>query len=103
MEVVGGDTDLLKEIISLFLDDADHKVDQLRAAIHASDAKRVEETAQSLKDAAGNIGARGIEQRAWQLKEMASEERLSRGEPELAELEHAIEAFREALKDWNLS
>ncbi|MBW1784322.1 MAG: Hpt domain-containing protein [Deltaproteobacteria bacterium] len=103
MEIVGGDTVLLREIISLFLDDADHKVDQLRAAIHGSDAKRVEETAQSLKDAAGNIGARGIEQRAGQLKEMASEEGLSCGEPELAGLEHAIEAFREALKDWNLS
>ncbi len=101
-QVVGGDMELLREIAALFLDDIPRKVDQIREALQASDAVRVEETAQDLKGAAANIGAKTIEQSLSQLERMARKENLSGGEAVLIELEYAIEVFGKALKKRNI-
>jgi HPt (histidine-containing phosphotransfer) domain-containing protein len=102
IEVVGGDMELLREIAALFLDDVARKLNQIREALHASDAVRVEETAQSLKGAAANIGAERIEKKSWELEVVAREHGLSGAEPAVLELKDAIEAFREALKERNV-
>ena len=98
IEVVGGDMELLKEIAALFLDDCPQKVDRIREGIYRSDVSMVEETAHSLKGAAGNIGAKEIEEKSFKLEMIGKEKRLPDAESALAELEKRIEVFREALK-----
>ena len=99
MEVVDGDMELLREIASLFLDDCLQKIDQIREGIREGDARRVEEAANSLKGAAGNIGAKQLEQRFLQFEMVVKEGIPQEGEIDLAGLEQGIEAFREALKE----
>jgi len=99
MEVVDGDMELLREIATLFLDDCHQKIDLIREGVRAGDGKMVEETANSLKGAAGNIGAQQLEQRFLQLEMVGTEGRLLEAEIDLADLEQGIEAFREALKE----
>jgi signal transduction histidine kinase/HPt (histidine-containing phosphotransfer) domain-containing protein len=102
MEVVGGDMELLREIAAFFLDDVARKIDQIREALQASDAIRVEEVAQSLKGAAANIGAETIKKRSSEFEVIAREHGLSGAEPAVLELERAVEAFRKALKERNV-
>jgi len=99
MEVVDGDMELLREIATLFLDDCHQKIDLIREGVRAGDGKMVEETANSLKGAAGNIGAQQLEQRFLQLEMVGTEGRLPEAEIELAALEQGIDTFREALKE----
>jgi len=99
MEVVDGDMELLREIATLFLDDCHQKIDLIREWLRAGDGKMVEETANSLKGAAGNIGAKQLEQRFLQLEMVGKEGIPQEGEIDLAELEQGIEVFREALKE----
>jgi HPt (histidine-containing phosphotransfer) domain-containing protein/two-component sensor histidine kinase len=102
IEVVGGDMDLLREIVTLFLDDIPRKVDQIREALRSLNAVRVEETAQDLKGAAANIGAKTIEESLSQLERMAREQNLFGAEAVLIELEYATGALRKALKERNV-
>ena len=99
MEVVDGDMELLREIATLFLDDCHQKIDLIREGVRAGDGKMVEETANSLKGAAGNMGAQQLEQRFLQLEMVGTEGRLPEAEIELAALEQGIDTFREALKE----
>ncbi|MFO7598625.1 MAG: ATP-binding protein, partial [Candidatus Desulfacyla sp.] len=102
IETVGGDMDLLREIAALFLDDIPRKVDQIREALGAQDAIRVEETARALRDAATSIGAKTMEKILLQLEKMSREQDLSGGEAVATELGYATEAFRNALKERNI-
>lgn len=102
MEVVDGDMELLREIAALFLDDCLQKIGLIREGIRAGDAGMVEEAANSLKGAAGNIGAQQLEQSLLELEMVGKEGRLPEAEIDLADLEQGIEAFREALKERNV-
>jgi len=102
MEVVGGDMELLREITVLFLDDVHEKVDQIRGAIRVSDTALIEETTQSLKGAAANIGAKEIEEKSFQFEVVGGEQSMSDAKSALVELEGAIEAFKAALKERNV-
>jgi len=102
MDLVGGDMELLREIVGFFLDDIPRKVDQIREALHASDAGLVEETARGLKGAATDIGAKTIELSLLRIETIAREADLSGTEAVLIELEHALDGFRKALKERNI-
>jgi signal transduction histidine kinase/HPt (histidine-containing phosphotransfer) domain-containing protein len=99
MEVVDGDRELLREIAILFLDECVQKIDPIREGIRAGDAGIVEETAHSLKGAAGSIGAKRLEQRFLQLEMVGKAGMPQESEIDLAELEQEIDTFREALKE----
>jgi len=99
MEIVDGDMELLREIAALFLDDCLQKIGLIREGIRAGDAGMIEEVANSLKGAAGNIGARQLEQSLLELEMVGKEGKLLEAEIDLADLEQGIEAFREALKE----
>jgi signal transduction histidine kinase/HPt (histidine-containing phosphotransfer) domain-containing protein len=102
MEVVGGDMELLREITALFLDDVPGKVAMMREAIHKADMARVEGTAQEIKGAAANIGAKAIERLSFQIEGIAREGNLDEAATALAEMERALIIFREALKKHNV-
>jgi HPt (histidine-containing phosphotransfer) domain-containing protein len=52
-----GEPDVLKELLTLFLEDAPARIEKLRAGWQAGDAVAVQRAAHSMKGSSGNIGA----------------------------------------------
>jgi two-component system sensor histidine kinase/response regulator len=95
---VGGDVELLKEIAVLFLDDYPKSLKELREAVAARDAKRVERTAHGLKGSVSNFGARPAVDAAFQLETMGRAQQLVEVEQVLCSLELALAALRPELE-----
>ena len=95
---VGGDAELLKEIAILFLDDYPKSLSDLRDAVEARDAKRVERTAHGLKGSVSNFGAAPAVNAALQLETMGRAQKLVEVEQVLRTLELALAALRPELE-----
>ena len=95
---VGGDAELLKEIAVLFLDDYPKSLCELREAVQAGDAKRVERSAHGLKGSVSNFGARPAVEAALQLETMGRAQKLVEVEQVLRTLELALAALRPELE-----
>lgn len=95
---VGGDAELLKEIAVLFLDDYPKSLIELRAAVKARDAKRVERSAHGLKGSVSNFGAGAAVEAALQLEIMGRAQQLVEVEHVLRSLELALAALRPELE-----
>jgi HPt (histidine-containing phosphotransfer) domain-containing protein len=95
---VGGDTELLKEIAELFLDDYPKSLLELRQAIAAGDPKRVERSAHGLKGSVSNFGARPAVDAALQLETMGRTQKLVEEQQVLHSLELALAALRTELE-----
>ena len=59
---LGGEEEpeLFEELVTMFLDDTPGRLENLRAALDAGDAKAIEHTAHALKSSCGNLGARRL-------------------------------------------
>lgn len=95
---VGGDSELLKEIAQLFLEDYPKSLDELRAAFAAGDAKRIERTAHGLKGSVSNFGARTAVEAAYRLETLGHSQQLAGVAPVLRTLEFALAALRPRLE-----
>jgi two-component system, sensor histidine kinase and response regulator len=95
---VGGDVELLKEIAVLFLDDYPKSLKELREAVAARDAKRVERSAHGLKGSVSNFGARPAVDAAFELESMGRAQQLFEVERVLCSLELALAALRPELE-----
>ena len=94
-----GEPDILAELAGMFLDDATHRLEDLREAAEAADTRRVRETAHALKGSSGNLGAKVVAEVCAEL-EVADESGdvaalprlLERLEAELGRVRPALEA-----------
>jgi two-component system sensor histidine kinase/response regulator len=68
LDRVGGDTDLLRDITAIFLSEYPGLVHEIREAVMAKDAKRLERAAHSLKGSVSNFGAQAATQAAYHLE-----------------------------------
>jgi len=98
LEVVNGDTELFKEIATLFLENLPDNIAQIRGAIAKSDADALDRAAHSLKGSVGNFGAKRAFEAAYRLEFMGKEGRLAGAEGALSELEQALKDLEIALK-----
>jgi two-component system, sensor histidine kinase and response regulator len=67
---VGGDEELLKEIAEIFLEDYPKVLAEIQAALASGDARRLEQSAHSLKGSAGNFGAKAVVGAASRLEQL---------------------------------
>ena len=95
---VGGDAELLKEIAVLFLDDYPKSLSELRQAIEAGDARRIERSAHGLKGSVSNFGARPAVEAAMRLETMGRAQKLVEVDQVLHSLELALAALRPELE-----
>lgn len=98
LERMGGDMELLAEVVDLFLEDSPKMLDSLRVAISGGDAHSVERSAHSLKGALLNMAAEPAASVALQLERMGREEELERSLDALRQLETEMGRLCEALK-----
>ena len=73
---LGGDTELLKELIGVFLEDLPTQMQAIEAAISGADADGLRRAAHSLKGAVGNFAAETTRQEALALEQLGSDGRL---------------------------
>jgi PAS domain S-box-containing protein len=97
----GGDTELLGEIVELFLDDAPQLLAEIRESITGRDSQRLQFAAHRLKAAVGNFSAKPVLDAALKLELMGRDKDLTQAphvcaelESELARLNHALAGLR---------
>jgi len=100
LERVGGDRELLHEILELFFEETPGLMEQIRGAFAAGDVKTLERAAHSLKGSVGAFGARAAGEAAQNLETAAREKDLAGAAPALAALEPETARLTEALRAW---
>jgi CheY-like chemotaxis protein len=75
-ERVGGDDDLMADVIRLFLDDLPVRLAAIEGAVTARNADAIRTEAHSLKGAAGNLSAGGLFEAARRLERAGAEAQL---------------------------
>jgi signal transduction histidine kinase/DNA-binding response OmpR family regulator/HPt (histidine-containing phosphotransfer) domain-containing protein/HAMP domain-containing protein len=87
---IDGDVELLGELCALFVEDWPARLEELRSALHALDAGRLERAAHGLKGVLGALGGRGAAAVAGALETLARDDHLDAAPAELAQLEGAV-------------
>ncbi len=72
-ELVGGDEEVMGEILDLFMEDAPRQIAALGEAITRGDWEEAHRLAHTLKGSASNVGAEPLRQAAWSLEQRSGE------------------------------
>jgi HPt (histidine-containing phosphotransfer) domain-containing protein len=76
MDRLGGDTDLLADVVRIFLDDCPSRLAAIKNAVDVRDAELIRTTAHALKGAAGTLSAAAVFEAAQTLERLGAEGRL---------------------------
>jgi signal transduction histidine kinase/DNA-binding response OmpR family regulator/HPt (histidine-containing phosphotransfer) domain-containing protein len=87
---IDGDVELLGELCALFVEDWPARQEELRSALHALDAGRLERAAHGLKGVLGALGGRGAATIAAALEALARDGHLDTAPEVLLRLEGAV-------------
>jgi HPt (histidine-containing phosphotransfer) domain-containing protein len=103
LERIGGDEDLLRELVGLYLDDEPQLIDQIGAAIDAGDAPAVGRLAHTLKGAVSNFCARRAHATAQAMEDAGRDNRLDAAAGLFPSLRAEFALVREALAPYRAS
>jgi two-component system sensor histidine kinase/response regulator len=95
---VGGDVELLREVVGLFLDDYPQSLDLIRQAVAQGDQSSLERHAHSLKGSVSTFGAQEAFDAAQALEKQGRTGDMSSAEEGLAKLEQALINLRPELE-----
>ena len=102
LERVDGDTELLAEIMEMFLEDAPPMLQDIQDALDAQDAETCASVSHTLKGCAGNFSADRVHELAARVNAAASDGDIASARPimpvlrdEYAKLESALKQFIE--------
>jgi signal transduction histidine kinase/DNA-binding response OmpR family regulator len=87
---LGGDSSLIRELVSLFLESYPTRLEELRDAVRRRDVRRVEFLAHSLKSSVSNFFAWGAVRSAERLENMARANQIDEAEDAFTHLESSI-------------
>jgi HPt (histidine-containing phosphotransfer) domain-containing protein len=90
---VGGDVDLLKEVVELFLDDYPAALESIKGAVAGQDAPSLEHHAHSLKGSVSTFGANRAFEAAFALEKKGRSGDLTGAQECVLQLEQALEAL----------
>ncbi|WP_159397916.1 response regulator [Sorangium cellulosum] len=88
LERTGGDADLLRELVEVFLEECPRWMAEIDEAVTAGDARKLQRAAHTLKGAVDSFGARSAFEAAFTLEKMARANQLG----SLAEAQFALRA-----------
>lgn len=95
---VGGDFELLREVVGLFLDDYPQSLERIREAVLAGDQGNLERQAHSLKGSVSTFGAKEAFEAALSLEKQGRTGDLSAAAEGLSRLEQALSALKPELE-----
>ena len=93
MERVGGDMELLVQLVEMFLAGLPKYRDEIASAIAATDSKALLHAAHSLKGMLGILAARGGHELALRLEKLGHSGELAEAQEVLSELDIELEAL----------
>jgi HPt (histidine-containing phosphotransfer) domain-containing protein len=96
---VGGDEELLRELIEVFLGDCPKWLSDLRKAAAAGSAVDLRRAAHTIKGAVGYFGADDASLAADRLQELGRAGDVAAAVAVVTDLEHSLERLTAALKD----
>ena len=94
---VGGDMELLRDIVSLFIEDYPRGLSEIRAAIGCNDSRALESAAHALRGAASNFHAKSTVEAAMRLEEIGRTANMIHAVGALSVLETDLAALELAL------
>jgi CheY-like chemotaxis protein len=97
MSRMDNDPQLLRDLVSLFLEECPRLLDEIRIAMGRKDAKAVERGAHSLKGCTGNLAAQMASEAALKLERLARAGDLVDAESVLQELKCQLERLKPIL------
>lgn len=97
MERVGGDIDLLKELVDIFVDTREMMLSELDQAIREGNAEATERAAHTIKGAVGNFAADRAFQAALELETMGRDKKMRNAAEAYKILELEIGYLKDAL------
>jgi CheY-like chemotaxis protein len=97
LDQVGGDTELLRELVGLFLETSPKELSELREAIARGDCQSLKRLAHTIKGTLGVVGARAARSVAQVLETKAQKGDLTSMDETCVALEKAVERLRPAL------
>ena len=77
---LGGDDQLMTDVIKLFLEDLPARLAEIREAVNSRNANALRDAAHALKGSAGNLSAGGVFEAARVLERIGAESRLDAAE-----------------------
>ena len=80
LERLGGDEDLLSDVIQIFIEDCPVRVSAIRTAVNERNAEGIQREAHALKGAAANLSMRGLFEIAETLEQLGAEGRFDAAE-----------------------
>jgi len=91
MRWLGGDRRLLRELVTIFVDDGPQRMQAIRAALTAADARQVEHVAHSLKGSAAILGATALQTAALALEDAAHDGHTEKGSDLVAQIAQELD------------
>ncbi|MGA2000324.1 MAG: Hpt domain-containing protein [Terriglobales bacterium] len=98
MHHVGGDRELLREIVEIFLATAPQMLADVRGAVVSDDCQKVEQAAHALRGAAGNFFSASVEQAALALEAMGRSRDLADAKSAFGALAAELDKLRSLLE-----
>jgi len=98
LEHVGGDMDILKELIEVFFEECPKLMDEIRETMASGDNTALRRAAHTLKGTADIFSAKNVVETALKLEMMAHDEKLDGIEETWSSLEKEIAQLQPALK-----
>lgn len=72
-DATGGDEEFLAELVDIFLEDAELRLDEIQGAVNSGDPDELRKTAHKLKGSSANMGANGLMSIAKILEDMGAQ------------------------------
>ena len=94
---VGGDRDLLRELVDIFRHESPRLLGTIRTSLEAKDAKRLEQASHTLRGSVGSFGAKTAAAIALQLEMAGREHDLSAASDQLRQLEREVSRIEHGL------
>ena len=98
LEQVGGDRELLKEIIDIYCQEYPKQLLRIQEAIDKNDTAAVGEVAHTVKGAVGNFGAKSAFEAALSLEKIGKSKDLSEALSAFGTLKEKLEQLKQELK-----
>ena len=99
LEQMGGDEELLVELVEVFLEDLPERLREIREAVARADADGLQRAAHTLKGSVGNFAARAVYETALELENVGKSGDLQSAGEVCARLNAQIDLLKAALAD----
>jgi HPt (histidine-containing phosphotransfer) domain-containing protein len=96
----GGDTELLREMASILVEDAPRLAQELEAGVLADDASAIQMKAHALKGLVVGCGGVRAAQAAQKLEDAGRNQRLDHAAEQLADLQSELQVFIAAIRTY---